>query len=74
MPDGYGYAVRQASALRRFLDDGRLHMTNNHSERALRGIAVDVSLCTLSSSTRNLERSLVARNSRRAACVLAAAA
>jgi hypothetical protein len=24
----------------RFLDDGRLPMTNNHSERALRGIAV----------------------------------
>jgi transposase len=36
----FGYAVRQASALRRFLDDGRLHMTNNHSERALRAIAV----------------------------------
>ena len=35
-----GYAVRQQSALRRFLDDGRLPMTNNHSERALRGIAV----------------------------------
>jgi transposase len=36
----FGYAVRQASALRRFLDDGRLHMTNNHSERALRTIAL----------------------------------
>lgn len=35
----FGYAVRQQSALRRFLDDGRLAMTNNHSERALRGIA-----------------------------------
>jgi transposase len=35
----FGYAVRQEGALRRFLDDGRLPMTNNHSERALRGIA-----------------------------------
>ena len=36
----FGYAVRQEAALRRFLDDGRLHMTNNHSERAVRTIAV----------------------------------
>jgi len=35
----FGYAVRQEAALRRFLDDGRLPMTNNHSERALRVIA-----------------------------------
>lgn len=34
-----GYAVRQETALRRFLDDGRLLLTNNHSERALRSIA-----------------------------------
>jgi transposase len=34
----FGYAVRQEVPLRRFLDDGRLPMTNNHSERALRGI------------------------------------
>lgn len=32
----FGYAVRQQQALRRFLDDGRLPITNNHSERALR--------------------------------------
>jgi transposase len=36
----FGYAVRQQAALRRFLEDGRLPLTNNHSERALRGIAV----------------------------------
>jgi transposase len=36
----FGYAVRQEAALRRFLDDGRLSMTNNHSERALRTVAV----------------------------------
>jgi hypothetical protein len=35
----FGYAVMQETALRRFLEDGRLPMTNNHSERALRGIA-----------------------------------
>jgi len=32
----FGYAFRQQEPLRRFLDDGRLRMTNNHSERALR--------------------------------------
>ena len=35
-----GYAVRQEDALRRFLEEGRLPMTNNASERALRTIAV----------------------------------
>jgi hypothetical protein len=35
-----GYAVRQKDALRRYLTDGRLKITNNHSERALRAIAV----------------------------------
>jgi transposase len=34
-----GYAVRQEQALRRFLHDGRLAMTNNRSENALRTIA-----------------------------------
>jgi len=34
-----GYAVRQKAALLRFFDDGRLEMTNNHSERQLRKIA-----------------------------------
>jgi hypothetical protein len=36
----FGYVVRQDAALRRFLDDGRLPIHNNASERALRGIAV----------------------------------
>ena len=34
------YAVRQKEALTRFLDDGRLVLDNNRSERALRKIAV----------------------------------
>jgi hypothetical protein len=35
-----GYALRQEQALRRFLDDARLPMTNNDCERALRAIAI----------------------------------
>ncbi|HEX7841260.1 MAG TPA: IS66 family transposase [Kofleriaceae bacterium] len=34
-----GYCVRQKDALMRFLEDGRLEMTNNHSERQLRKVA-----------------------------------
>lgn len=34
-----GYALRQQLALRRFLEDGRLRMDNNHSENALRVVA-----------------------------------
>jgi transposase len=34
-----GYGVRQKDALMRFLEDGRLEMTNNHSERQLRKVA-----------------------------------
>lgn len=36
----FGYALRQENALRRFLEDGRLRMDNNASERALRHIAI----------------------------------
>jgi transposase len=36
----FGYAVRQKSALRAFLDDGRLRLENNASERELRRVAV----------------------------------
>ena len=35
-----GYSVRQRHALVRFLDDGRLKLDNNRSERALRAVAV----------------------------------
>ncbi|HEU4786004.1 MAG TPA: IS66 family transposase [Gemmatimonadaceae bacterium] len=34
-----GYCVRQKDALMRFLEDSRLEMTNNHSERQLRKVA-----------------------------------
>ncbi len=36
----FGYVVRQEDALKRVLDDGRLKLDNNRSERALRRIAV----------------------------------
>lgn len=36
----FGYAIRQRDALQTFLDDGRLRLENNASERALRTIAV----------------------------------
>ena len=35
-----GYAARNKDALLRYLDDGRLEMTNNGAERQLRRIAV----------------------------------
>jgi hypothetical protein len=37
--NAFGYAIRQRDALRCFLDDGRLRLENNASERALRFIA-----------------------------------
>jgi len=36
----FGYIARQKEALMRFLEDGRLRLDNNHSERELRRIAV----------------------------------
>ena len=35
-----GYAIRQEPALTRFIEDGRLSIDNNHSERALRKVAI----------------------------------
>ena len=40
MDTAIGYAINQQKALERFLDDGRLPMTNNISERNLRKEAV----------------------------------
>jgi transposase len=44
------YMLKRWPSFRRFLDDGRICLTNNAAERALRGIATPVSLCTSSSS------------------------
>ena len=38
--NAFEYAIRQRTALCRFLDDGRLRLENNASERALRVLAV----------------------------------
>ncbi|WP_437912418.1 IS66 family transposase [Sorangium sp. So ce302] len=48
-----GYALNQEQPLRRFLDDGRLRLENNASERALRSIAMEGSLCVTPSNGRN---------------------
>src|ERR1700730_7124899 len=44
------YLLKRWSAFTRFLDDGRICLSNNAAERALRGIAMRRSLCTSSSS------------------------
>ncbi len=62
----FGYVSRQRDALRRFLDDGRLRLDNNASERALRPIA---EVATLGSSSARRPRS-----SRRPALSLIASA
>jgi hypothetical protein len=40
LPMAFGYVIRNEIALKRFLEDGRLRIDNNHSERAIRPIAV----------------------------------
>jgi hypothetical protein len=69
-----GYVVRQKGPLLRVLDDGLLVLENNRSERELRRIVVDRSLCTLSLSARNPESAVVPENPRRATGALAAVA
>ncbi len=44
------YMLRRWELFARFLDDGRICLTNNAAERALRGIATMESFCTPSSS------------------------
>lgn len=40
------YMLKRWSSFARFLDDGRICLTNNAAERALRGIAMTESFCT----------------------------
>jgi transposase len=68
------YTWNNQLELSRALRDARIPLDNNRAENALRVIAVDVSLCASSSSTRNLEREVISRNSRRASGALATAA
>jgi transposase len=44
------YMLKRWPAFIRFLDDGRICLSNNAAERVLRGIAMTDSLCTSSSS------------------------
>ena len=44
------YAVSRWTALTRYVDDGRLEMSNNAAERAIRPLAMRESLCAPSSS------------------------
>ena len=60
------YALKNHRALTRFTGDPRIPPDNNRSEAALRIVAIYGSLCTSSSSTRNHEIPVVARNATRA--------
>jgi transposase len=51
-----GYALNHWAALTRFLGDGRICMSNNAAERALRGIAVGRRNWTFAGSDRGGER------------------
>ena len=46
----FDYMLKRVDAFTRFLADGRVCLSNNAAERALRGIAMRESLCTPSSS------------------------
>ena len=50
------YSLKRWTALTRFLDDGRICMTNNAAERALRGVAVGRANWTFAGSDRGAER------------------
>jgi transposase len=50
------YSLKRWPALSRHLDDGRLCMSNNAAERALRGIAVGRNNCTFAGSDAGGER------------------
>ena len=53
------YSLKRWPALTRFLDDGRLCMSNNAAERALRGIAVGRHNWTFAGSDAGAERAAV---------------
>lgn len=50
------YTLKRWTALTRFLDDGRICMTNNAAERALRGVAIGRGNWTFAGSDRGGER------------------
>jgi hypothetical protein len=52
---GHGYALKR-SAVRRFLTDGRICLTNNTAERTLRGIAIGRQAWLFAGRDRGCER------------------
>ena len=50
------YSLKRWDALTRFLDDGRICMTNNAAERALRGVVLGRANWTFAGSDRGAER------------------
>ena len=50
------YSLKRWTALTRFLDDGRICMTNNAAERALRGVAIGRANWTFAGSDRGAQR------------------
>jgi transposase len=73
-----GIAIRYARGhwdeLGRFLENARIPLDNNASERALRRVVTLVSLCTAFLSTRNLESAIISRIATRASREFTAAA
>jgi transposase len=56
MAKGVDYMLKRWPAFTRFLDDGRICLTSNAAERALRGIAIGRKAWLLASSDRGCER------------------
>jgi hypothetical protein len=64
------YMLKRWSSFTRFLEDGRICLSNNAAERALRGIATRRSLCPPSSSLWKHWKLVLRRGATRAICSL----
>jgi hypothetical protein len=74
MAKAINYLIKNFRELGRFLRFASIPPDNNVAEASLRPVAILVSLCTSSSSTWNLEGSIVAGNATRASRTFSAAA
>ena len=63
------YMLKRWDAFTRFLGDGRVCLTNNAAERALRGVAMMRSLCTSLSSVCKHYKLVYRRGATRASCL-----
>jgi transposase len=68
-----GYVIANWDRLTRFVDDPRIPLDNNATERGIRGPIGLVSLCISSSSTWDSQGALIARNSTRTTALCAVA-